>query len=132
MNVVNSFLNDHTTTTNNSDFRLSPHDESKVRMLYKRSVRNSTDPYKRAVYCILGACDPMDEHSEVATSIDDYLWIKLAQVRETEWTLSQFQKMMSEDYGESHFNAFEQPVLYFQVLFLTGQVWSSTQYSPWT
>ena len=115
-----------TTITNNSDFRLSPHDESKVRMLYKRSVRNSTDPYKRAVYCILGACDPMDEHSEVATSIDDYLWIKLAQVRETEWTLSQFQKMMSEDYGESHFNAFEQPVLYFQVLFLTGQVWSNT------
>ena len=63
-----------------SDDRLSPHDESKVRMLYKRSVRNSTDPWKRAVYCILGACDPMDEHSEVATSLDDYLWIKLSQV----------------------------------------------------
>ena len=62
------------------DIRLGPHDESKVRMLYKRSVRNSTDPYKRAVYCILGACDPIDEHSEVATSLDDYLWIKLSQV----------------------------------------------------
>ena len=36
-------------------------------------------------------------------------------------TLSDFQKQMSEDYGESHFNAFEEPLLYFQVLFLTGQ-----------
>ena len=53
--------------------------------------------------------------------MDDYLWIKLSQVRESEWSLSQLQKMMSEDYGETHFNAFEQPVLYFQVLFLTGQ-----------
>ena len=36
-------------------------------------------------------------------------------------TLGDFQKQMSEDYGESHFNAFEEPLLYFQVLFLTGQ-----------
>ena len=35
--------------------------------------------------------------------------------------MSDFQKQMSEDYGESHFNAFEEPLLYFQVLFLTGQ-----------
>ena len=35
--------------------------------------------------------------------------------------MSDFQKQMSEDYGEMHFNAFEEPLLYFQVLFLTGQ-----------
>ena len=35
--------------------------------------------------------------------------------------MGDFQKQMSEDYGESHFNAFEEPLLYFQVLFLTGQ-----------
>lgn len=51
-----------------------------LKVSYRRSVQTTTDPYKRAVHCILGACDPNDEHSEVATSIDDYLWIKLSQV----------------------------------------------------
>ena len=74
----------------------------------------------------MAACDPNDEHSEVATSLDDYLWMKLLQIREKgegneSLTLSDFQKQMSEDYGETHFNAYEQPLLYFQVLFLTGQ-----------
>ena len=128
-----------------SDNRLSPHTENVVRIAYRRTVRACTDPYKRAVYCILGACDPSDEHSEVATSLDDYLWIKLAQIREVitsesslttpgsgqqgvssssstdTLNLSQFQNLLINEYGETHFNAFEQPVLYFQVLFLTGQ-----------
>ena len=78
----------------------------------------------------------------MATSLDDYLWVKLAQIREMvtpdsllapgsatqsvttsgdTLTLSQLQHLLSEEYGEAHFNAFEQPILYFQVLFLTGQ-----------
>ena len=127
-----------------SDNRLSPHTENVVRIAYRRTIRACTDPYKRAVYCLLGACDPSDEHGEVATSLDDYLWIKLAQIREVVTSesslltpgggshgpsssssdtlnLSQLQHLMSNEYGETHFNAFEQPVLYFQVLFLTGQ-----------
>ena len=63
------------------DGRLSAHTENVVRISYRRSIRSTTDPFKRAVYCILAACDPADEHSEVATSLDDYLWIKLTQVR---------------------------------------------------
>ena len=110
-----------------ADKRLNPHAENLVRINYKRTLRSTTDPYKRAVFCVLAACDPYDEHSEVATSLDDYLWIKIYQIREkgegSEATLilSDFQKQMSEDYGETHFNAFERPLLYFQVLFLTGQ-----------
>ena len=113
--------------SSSADKRLSPHAENLVKISYKRSLRATTDPYKRAVFCVLAACDPNDEHSEVATSLDDYLWLKLLQIREREasnesiLTLSDFQKQMSEDYGESHFNAYEQPLLYFQVLFLTGQ-----------
>lgn len=117
-----------------ADHRLSPHSDNIVRLSYRRAIRNTTDPFKRAVYCILGACNPSDEHSEIATSLDDYLWIKLAQIREEAslndsqsqqpmevLTLTQLQTLMSEEYGEAHFNAFEQPILYFQVLFLTGQ-----------
>ena len=32
-------------------------------------------------------------------------------------TLPQLQHLMSEEYGETHFNAFEQPILYAQVSF---------------
>ena len=65
-----------------SDNRLSPQTEGMVKLQYRRLVRQSTDPYKRAVYCVVGACDPAEEHQEVATSLDDYLWLKLCMVRE--------------------------------------------------
>ncbi|XP_040572118.1 nuclear pore complex protein Nup93 [Lepeophtheirus salmonis] len=118
--------------SNSSDRRLSPQSENIVRLSYRRSLRQSTDPYKRAVYCMLGACDHSDEHAEIATSLDDYLWIKLSMIREDEadsgLTLSQFQILMVEEYGESHFSAFDQPLLYFQVLFLTGQFESAIEF----
>ena len=105
--------------------RISPHSENLVKLSYRRAVRSSTDPFKRAVHCILGACDPSDEHGEVATSIEDYLWIKLCQIREEPTgsgsgsgeglSLAQLQTLLAEEYGESHFNAYEQPGLYFQV-----------------
>jgi hypothetical protein len=65
-----------------ADKRLSPHAENLVKISYKRSLRSTTDPYKRAVFCVLAACDPRDEHSEVATNLDMYLWLKLLQLRE--------------------------------------------------
>jgi len=108
--------------------RLSPGTEAALRLEYKRSVRQSSDPYKRAVYCVLGACEPLAEHPEVATSLDDYLWVKLSQVREGEGgtgdslTLPGLQTLLTEEYGETHFSAASQPLLYFQVLFLTGQL----------
>lgn len=126
LSEVHKLLNE---VASSADRRLSPHTENMVRIAYKRSVRSTTDPYKRAVYCLLAACDPADEHGEVATSLDDYLWIKLAQIREAgegegcaeTLNLAALQRLMSEDYGETHFNAYEQPMLYFQVLLLTGQ-----------
>ena len=105
--------------------RLGPHSEASVRLSYRRSVRAASDPFRRAVHCVLGACDPLEAHSEVASSLDDYLWIKLSQIREDggssdggaieSLSLAQLQHLMSEEYGEAHFNAYEQPVLYFQV-----------------
>ncbi len=47
--------------------RLSPQSEAHVRLAYRRSIRAATDPFKRAVYCVLAACDPSDEHAEVRT-----------------------------------------------------------------
>ncbi|XP_054284847.1 nuclear pore complex protein Nup93-like [Macrosteles quadrilineatus] len=107
--------------------RLSPPLEKAINSQYKRGVRNSTDPYKRVVYCILGACDVTDEHSEVIKTADDYLWLKLCQVRDSDAstsdciTYSLLQTLVLEEYGEQHYSAKEQPHVYFQLLFLTGQ-----------
>jgi len=59
------------------------------------------------VYCIVCHCDVHDDHSEVATSTDDYLWLKLGLVTFDEseagsrdgLTLTQLQTMLLEDFG---------------------------------
>lgn len=58
--------------------RLSPATENKLRLHYRRALRNNTDPYKRAVYCIIGRCDITDNQSEVADKTEDYLWLKVS------------------------------------------------------
>lgn len=112
------------------DRRLNSNSENKIRMMYRRSVRTTSDPYKRAVFCVIGCCDVTDDHSEIADKVDDYLWLKLNQLRPEDgkdgaqldyMTLAQLQTKLLEDYGENHFNALQNPFLYFQVLFLTAQ-----------
>ena len=53
---------------------------------------------------MLGATDVNDEHQEVVTSLDDYLWLKLSLVREDgggdSLTLAGLQSLMSEEYGK--------------------------------
>ena len=63
---------------------------------------------RRAVFCVLGRCDPKDDHGEVADKIDDYLWMKLSQIShddddtpaQEKLTLSQLQKLLLEEFGE--------------------------------
>ncbi|XP_066153921.1 nuclear pore complex protein Nup93 [Euwallacea fornicatus] len=100
--------------------------EENIRFTYRRFVRNETDPFKRIVWAALGCCDISDEHSEVARTADDYLWLKLSLVRvdyskEDCIKYNDLQQVILEEYGESHYDAFNQPHLYFQVLALTGQ-----------
>lgn len=121
----------------NDERRLSPRSESLIRILYRRSVHTSSDPFKRAVYCIIGCCDVKEDHSNIADKIDDYLWIKLSQIRvhspgevaaSDYLTLPQLQTKLLEEYGEGHFRAHQQPFLYFQVLFLTAQFESAIEF----
>ncbi|XP_070536264.1 nuclear pore complex protein Nup93-like [Ptychodera flava] len=107
------------------DRRLPPNSENKIHLHYRRAVKRSNDPYKRAVYCVIGHCDANENHSEIAEKTDDYLWIKLCQVHVDEsnegLSIRQFQTSLLEEYGETHFNAYQHPFLYFKVLFLTAQ-----------
>ena len=56
---------------------LAPATENKLRLHYRRVLRNCADPYKRAVYCLIGKCDIADNHGEVADKTEDYLWLKV-------------------------------------------------------
>ncbi|CAL1263287.1 unnamed protein product [Larinioides sclopetarius] len=68
---------------------------------------------------------------------DDYLWMKLCQLRPEEetgnssqdvLTFSKLQSQLLEEYGETHFNAYQQPYLYFEVLFLTAQFEAAVEF----
>jgi nuclear pore complex protein Nup93 len=68
----------------------------------------------------------MEQHSEVAKSSDDFLWIQLSLISEAsdmteQLTYSELQCMHLEQYGEKYYGANEQPHIYFQVLALTGE-----------
>ncbi|XP_055890475.1 nuclear pore complex protein Nup93-like isoform X2 [Biomphalaria glabrata] len=114
---------------NSVDHKLAPGSDTKIKLQYRRVVKNCSDPYKRAVYCVIGCCDWTDDHTEILDKIDDYLWMKLSHVQDQgttdtsqdQLTLTTLQKILYEDYGESHFNGYQQPFLYFQVLFITCQ-----------
>lgn len=113
------------------DGALNTSSENKVRLQYLRSVRSSADPFKRIVFSVLGRCDVAQDHVEVATTVEDNLWLHLCQAHTEEQTgdeephdrltLSRLQQTMLEEHGEAHFDAQRQPFLYFQVLFLTVQ-----------
>ena len=64
----------------NLHYSLSPISENKLRLHYRRVLRNSADPYKRAVYCLIGKCDISDNHGEVADKTEDYLWLKVQHI----------------------------------------------------
>lgn len=109
--------------------RISAKLEAQIKMQYKRKIQNETDMYKCAVYGIIGCCDVPD-HAKVAKTTDDFLWIQLSMIQPDDNgnmsnnddsigsdspTYSTLQSMILEKYGEKHFNANEQPHLYFQV-----------------
>lgn len=137
-------------TYNESDDRKLPLKmENQLRLNYKRTISKSNDVYKKAVFNVLASCDLT--FVEASDRIEDYLWLRLCQVRfdhsvgeyddmtpiqqstpvkstphqalitSNKLTLPQLQCLISEELGEAHFNAQENPLSYFKILFLTGQ-----------
>ena len=61
----------------NEDRQLSPTTLTRLQTMYKRSVRSSQDPFKKAVYCIVGQCNLQDNHNKVVVKTEDYMWLKV-------------------------------------------------------
>lgn len=61
------------------------------------------------MYCVIGCCDPGDEHYEVARTADDYLWLKLSFIRtrandeSDAFSYSNLQKLILEEYGNFYY-----------------------------
>ena len=94
--------------------KLSSKMEQMVKAQYRRYIRNTSDPFKKAVYCVVGSCDVNDEHKEVAQTADDYLWFKLCQINDEDnaetkgerMTYSHLQSIILEQYGNYFANTF--------------------------
>ncbi|RKP05933.1 Nup93/Nic96-domain-containing protein [Thamnocephalis sphaerospora] len=96
-----------------------------------RHARETTDPYKFALYKIIGRCELRKKTiQEVVHTIEDYLWLQFmllsdeqeANVLATEkYTLAELQSILLK-FGPEHFNQRgSNPLHYLQVLLLTGQ-----------
>lgn len=110
--------------------------EGQLKLEYNNKLRICSDPYKKAVYAIVLACDPHDGHAELIRTIDDFLWMQLSILREQDQrdynieqlTYGGLQSLILDKYGENYFNASEKAPLYFQVLALTGQFESAIEF----
>ena len=96
-----------------------------VRKRYEDAKRRGL-VYERAVWNLLGRCEPEREtHREIAVNIEDFLWIRLHMVpsnaERQPQVFANLQRLMSETYGESYFQADSEPWKYFRILLLTGQ-----------
>ncbi|XP_062141138.1 nuclear pore complex protein Nup93-1 [Drosophila sulfurigaster albostrigata] len=110
--------------------------EGQLKLEYNNKLRVCTDPYKKAVYAIVLACDPQEPHQEVVRTIDDFLWMQLSVLATDErpdyhierLSYGGLQSLILDKYGENYFNAREKTPLYFQVLVLTGQFESAIEF----
>ncbi|XP_050428509.1 nuclear pore complex protein Nup93 [Adelges cooleyi] len=91
-------------------------------------VWDCNDPFKKVVYSIVVATDVSNKHSDVIKTADDYLWLKLCQVRndDNKLTYPLLQSTIYKEYGEQFSEV--QPISYFQLLFLTGQFESAIEF----
>ena len=75
----------------------------------------------RAVICILERTNLVDAHEDVLLCIEDFLWIKLAQIQisnevafndrtHVQLTIPRLQRWILRDLGEDYFKAYEQPL----------------------
>lgn len=149
--VINEFINVLREYRQSPDRRLTQKTENQIKVLYKKTIRLTNDVYKKTVFSLLGCCGINDFHSEVLDKVDDFLWLRLSQIQlydkesdvdessflsstsspspsSDRLTFGKLKEQISEEYGESYFNAKEQPFMYFKALFLTNQFESAIEF----
>lgn len=100
-----------------------------------RNVADGNDPYKQALYKLIGRIDVTKKFPALVTkSTENWLWLQLCLVRESydegadgqdsvrdRYTLADLGRKLV-NYGEAHFDPKgNRPLHYFQILLLSGQ-----------
>ena len=89
--------------------------------------------------CILDRTNLVDAHEDVLLCIEDFLWIKLAQIQSDnenafhdrtnlQLTIPRLQRWILRDLGEDYFKAYEQPFRYARILLLCGAFESACEF----
>ncbi|KAL1923580.1 uncharacterized protein VTP21DRAFT_8560 [Calcarisporiella thermophila] len=132
--IESSFLAYFKAYMDSEDRRLPKNIQNRLLSEYNQLVHYSSgpvDPYRLAVYKILGRCELSKKTlADAIQTLEDYLWLQFALVREStnvqespqdRYTLFDLQNIVLK-YGPAHFNPKgNNPVSYFQVLLLSGQ-----------
>jgi nuclear pore complex protein Nup93 len=135
-----SFPNYLKTWLSSEGRQLPPDLQERIQTEFNQHVRffGDTDPFKYALYKIVGRCDvSRKSFPEIISTTEDWLWVHLMLVREEDiamvpiherYSLSDLQRVVIQ-FGVKHFNPNKtNPVLYFQVLMLCGLFEYAIQY----
>ncbi len=122
------------------DRRLPSQLQDRLHAEYNHRVKFSiktSDPYKHGLYKIIGRCDLSRRVlPDILNTTEDWMWLQLALVREMEDEAAAFDKFSLADlqatvvkFGARHFNPKDtNPILYFQILLLSGQFERAVHY----
>ncbi|UJR07667.1 hypothetical protein I4U23_011953 [Adineta vaga] len=135
-NLLENYLSKDQTTIANVSTTTAANKSSNIQNIEYSLVGN---PYKRAVICILDRTNLVDAHEDVLLCIEDFLWIKLAQIQivnettfhdrsNVQLTIPRLQRWILRDLGEEYFKAYEQPFRYARVLLLCGALESACEF----
>lgn len=122
------------------DRQLPPDLQERIQTEFNQHIRffNDTDPFKYALYKIVGRCDiARKSFPEIISTTEDWLWAHLMLTHEEDlatapiherYSLSDLQRVVIQ-FGVKHFNPNKtNPVLYFQILMLCGLFEYAVQY----
>ncbi|XP_022668928.1 nuclear pore complex protein Nup93-like isoform X2 [Varroa destructor] len=112
--------------------RLGDASAAELRIKYMRDFGLNLctgNPHQRVVLAVLAGCDVDSDHGPVGmASIEDYLWIMMCKAlaapishSQDVLPLAKLQSRITDDYGETHFDAAQRPLQFAYVLLLTAQ-----------
>ena len=131
------FMSYLTTYIESEDRKLPRTMRQQILAEFSQISRHVQDPFKLAVYKILGRCD-LNKKSivDVIQATEDYIWLQLTLIREDvdveesahdRYTLRDLQDLLVR-FGPEHFNSKINPFTYFQVLLLSGNFENAIAY----
>lgn len=118
--VIYSYLRSY-----GSKFDTSRSSHEQVNKDYRENAH--TDIFRKALYLLLGACEPNNSYTKVFSKTEDWIWYKLHLVNKANYTLADLRKKIT-DCGPQYFCGNAQSLKYFRLLLYTQQFEEAVAY----